>query len=204
MLQVLKPLGFFGGCIFFSRPPKSRIPGGIRCSSSFRACEGAESDGTVEPLLAVETYRETMTGAEWLWRFEIWSPSHEGLGCFWRKSDPFFLIPILHWGMPCNARISQMELKELSVTALESRELMPIFSGCTLYMGTFWNLQSSNPRPLTEATTYNSNRKFTHEMAEDTGMERWTGRNMVVHYSFLLLQNKKMIALMVKYQAAWV
>ena len=102
----------------------------------------------------------------------------------------FFLIPILHWGMPCNARISQMELKELSVMALESRELMPIFSGCTLHMGTFWNLQSSNPRPLTEATTYNSNRKFTHEMAEDTGMERWVGRNMVVQYSF------------VKYQAA--
>ena len=93
MLQVLKPLGFFEGCIFYSRPPKSRIPGGIRCSSSLRACEGAESDGTVEPLLAVETYRETMTGAEWLWRFEIWSPSHEGLGCFWGSPILFFFDP---------------------------------------------------------------------------------------------------------------
>ncbi len=106
--------------------------------------------------------------------------------------------PYCFWGSLSfldNAQISQMELKELSVMALESRKL---------YMGASWNLQSSNPRPLTEATTYNSNRKFTHEMAEDTGIERWAGANIVVLFNSCFCRPRRTMALMVKYQVAWV
>ncbi len=115
------------------------FPGGIRCSSSFWACKGAET-AAVEAVDCWDVFEtwQVQNG------FEDLRSDHQVM-----KALLFLRKHFISWSpLLCNAQISQMELKELSVMALESRKLMQFFSSCTLYMGASWNLQSSNPHWL--------------------------------------------------------